>query len=135
MLNQIDHIAIVVKDLDQAVATYRDGLGLELERVDDVPTEKVKVAFLPLPEGSAEIELVEPTDSDTGIGRFLAKRGEGLHHICFRVEDIDAAITQLQTQGLQLLEEKPRIGSRGQKYIFLHPKSANGVLIELYQLP
>ena len=135
MLSQIDHIAIVVKDLDQALVTYRDALGLELERVEDVPTEKVKVAFLPLPEGHAEIELVQPTDEETGIGRFLAKRGEGLHHICFRVEDIEAAMSWLQTQGLQLLEDKPRIGSHGQKYIFLHPKSANGVLIELYQLP
>jgi methylmalonyl-CoA/ethylmalonyl-CoA epimerase len=135
MLSQIDHIAIVVKDLDQAISTYRDGLGMELERVEDVPAEKVKVAFLPLPHGDAEIELVQPTDTETGIGRYLEKRGEGMHHICFRVEDIEAAMKQLQEQGLQLLEEKPRIGNRGQKYVFLHPKSANGVLIELYQLP
>jgi len=135
MLSQIDHIAIAVEDLDQALAAYRDGLGLELDRVEEVSAEKVKVAFLPLPEGHAEIELVQPTDPETGIGRFLAKRGEGLHHICFRVEDIEAAMSRLTAQGIRLLEEQPRVGSRGQKYVFLHPKSANGVLIELYQLP
>ena len=135
MLSQIDHIAIVVRDLDVALETYRDALGLPLERVEDVPAENVKVAFLPLPEGGSEVELLQPTDENTGIGRFLAKRGEGLHHICFRVADIDSAVSQLREKGVELLEANPRVGVRGQKYIFLHPKAANGVLIELYQLP
>ena len=104
MLSQIDHIAIVVKDLEQALGTYRDALGLQVQHVDEVPAEKVKVAFLPLPEGHVELELVQPLEEDTGIGRFLAKRGEGLHHVCFRVADIEAAMSQLRAQGVELLE-------------------------------
>ncbi len=133
MLNQIDHIAIVVEDMDQALSVYRDILGLPLEKLTDVPVERVKAAFLPLPTGDVEIELLQPTDDQTGIGRYLAKRGQGIHHICFRVHDIQAAIDQLTAQGMQVLEDKPRIGPRGQKYVFIHPKSANGVLIELYE--
>jgi methylmalonyl-CoA epimerase len=132
---RIDHIAIVVRDLDAALRMYRDVLGLPLERVEEVPAEKVKVAFLPLPEGDGEIELVQPTADDTGIARYLAKRGEGMHHICFEVDDIEAAMTEMAASGLQVLEEKPRQGSQGQKYVFIHPKTAHGVLIELYERP
>jgi methylmalonyl-CoA/ethylmalonyl-CoA epimerase len=132
---RIDHIAIVVQDLDAALNVYRDAIGLPLERVEEVPAEKVKVAFLPLPEGDGEVELVQPTADDTGIARFLAKRGEGMHHICFEVDDIQTAMTQMAAQGLQILEEKPRMGSQGQKYVFIHPKTAHGVLIELYERP
>ena len=132
---RIDHIAIVVQDLDVALQVYRDVLGLPLARVEEVPAEKVKVAFLPLPEGDGEVELVQPTDEDTGVARFLAKRGEGMHHICFEVDDIEAAMTQMTAAGLQILEEEPRTGSQGQKYVFIHPKSAHGVLIELYERP
>lgn len=135
MLKQIDHVAIVVKDIDAALGVYHKVLGLPLERVEDVPAEKVKVAFLPLPEGGSEIELVQPTDQESGIARFLDKRGEGIHHICFAVDDIEAAMQRMQAEGLQVLEEKPRVGSRGQKYVFVHPKTAHGVLIELYQKP
>jgi methylmalonyl-CoA/ethylmalonyl-CoA epimerase len=130
---RIDHIAIVVQDLDVALQVYRDVLGLPLARVEEVPAEKVKVAFLPLPEGDGEVELVQPTGEDTGIARFLAKRGEGMHHICFEVDDIQAAVDKMTASGLQVLEEHPRIGSQGQKYIFIHPKTAHGVLIELYE--
>jgi methylmalonyl-CoA/ethylmalonyl-CoA epimerase len=87
---RIDHIAIVVQDLDAALRVYHDVLGLPLERVEEVPAEKVKVAFLPLPKGDGEVELVQPTADDTGIARYLAKRGEGMHHICFEVDDIQA---------------------------------------------
>ena len=132
---RIDHIAIVVQDLDAVLRVYCDVLGLPLERVEEVPAEKVKVAFLPLPEGGGEIELVQPTSDDTGIARFLAKRGEGMHHICFEVDDIEAAMTQMTAAGLQILEEEPRTGSQGQKYVFIHPKSAHGVLIELNEHP
>lgn len=132
---RIDHIAIVVQDLEAALRVYRDVLGLPLGRVEEVPAEKVKVAFLPLPEGDGEVELVQPTADDTGIARFLTKRGEGMHHICFEVDDIQAAMTEMAASGLQVLEEKPRIGSQGQKYVFIHPKSAHGVLIELYERP
>lgn len=132
---RIDHIAVVVRDLDAALRVYHDVLGLPLERVEEVPAEKVKVAFLPLPEGDTEVELVQPTADDTGIARYLAKRGEGMHHVCFEVNDIEAAMRELSAAGLQVLEEKPRLGSQGQKYVFIHPKTAHGVLIELYQRP
>jgi len=130
---RIDHIAIVVQDLDAALGVYRDALGLPLERVEEVPAEAVKVAFLPLPEGGGEVELVQPTGDDSGIARFLAKRGEGMHHICFEVDDIQAAMAHMAARGLQILEDQPRQGSRGQKYVFIHPKTAHGVLIELYE--
>ncbi len=133
MGKRIDHIAIVVQDLDAALGVYRDVLGLPLERVEEVPAERVKVAFLPLPEGDGEVELVQPTADDTGIARFLAKRGEGMHHICFEVDDIEAAMATMAASGLQVLEDKPRMGSQGQKYVFIHPKTAHGVLIELYE--
>ncbi|MBC8253347.1 MAG: VOC family protein, partial [Ardenticatenia bacterium] len=95
----------------------------------------VKVAFLPMPEGDGEVELVQPTDEESGIARFLAKRGQGIHHICFRVDDIQAAMDHVTANGLQVIENEPRVGSQGQKYVFIHPKSAHGVLIELYELP
>ena len=132
---RIDHIAIVVQDLDAALGVYRDLLGLPLERIEEVPAEKVKVAFLSLPEGDGEVELVQPTADDTGIARFLSKRGEGMHHICFEVDDIEAAMATMAASGLQVLEDKPRLGSQGRKYVFIHPKTAHGVLIELYERP
>ena len=93
------------------------------------------MAFLPFPQGGGEIELVQPTRDDTGIAKYLAKRGEGIHHICVTVDDIEQAMADMSAKGLQILEEKPRVGSQGQKYVFIHPKSAHGVLIELYQKP
>ena len=135
MLKQIDHIAVVVQDMEAALKVYRDALGLPLARVEDVPAEGVKVAFLPMPEGDGEVELVQPTDEESGIARFLAKRGQGIHHICFRVDDIQAAMDHVVANGLQVIEDEPRVGSQGQKYVFIHPKSAHGVLIELYELP
>jgi methylmalonyl-CoA/ethylmalonyl-CoA epimerase len=135
MLQQIEHIAIVVQDLDAALRVYRDALGLPLLRVEDVPAEHVKVAFLQLPQGDGHIELVQPTAADTGIARFLDKRGEGIHHICFQVADITAAMSQLTESGMQTIEQEARLGRHGQKYAFVHPKTAHGVLIELYELP
>jgi methylmalonyl-CoA epimerase len=132
---RIDHIAIVVNNLEAGLQVYRDALGLPLERIEEVPAEQVKVAFLPFPFGGGEIELLEPTTSDSGVARFLAKRGEGIHHICLVVDDIEAAMAELSAKGLQVLEEQPRLGSRGQKYVFIHPKSAHGVLLELYEKP
>jgi methylmalonyl-CoA epimerase len=132
---RIDHIAIVVQDLDAALKIYCDILGLSLARVEEVPAEGVKIAFLPLPEGHSEIELVQPTTEDTGIARYLAKRGEGMHHICLEVDDIQSAMTEMAAGGLQILEEKPRLGNQGQKYVFIHPKTTHGVLIELYERP
>jgi len=135
MLGEIEHIAIVVQDLEAALGIYRDALGFPLLRIETVPAEGVTVAFLQLPGGEGHIELVQPTESGTGIARFLEKRGEGFHHICFRVADIAAAMAHLTGQGMQMIEPEARTGRQGQKYAFVHPKTAHGVLIELYECP
>ena len=130
MLKKIDHIGIVVRSIEEALKAYRDALGLPLAHVQEVPEQKVKIAFLPI--GDCEIELVEPTAADSGVARFLEKRGEGLHHICFEVEDIEAALRDLAARGLRLIDRQPRQGAIG-RVAFLHPKSAHGVLIELVE--
>ena len=135
MTQSIDHVAIVVEDIEKALSVYRDALGLPLERLEEVSAEGVKVAFLPFPQGGGEIELVQPTRNDTGVAKYLAKRGEGIHHICVTVDNIELAMRDMAAKGLQILEDEPRVGSKGQKYVFIHPKSAHGVLIELYQKP
>lgn len=130
---RIDHVAIIVRNLEQALAFYRDTLGIEPSEVKEVPSEHVRIAFLPLggPAGS-EIELIEPTTSDSSLTRFLEKRGEGLHHICLEVDDIDAALAEMRAQGAPVLDQQPRIAAEG-RAIFLHPKGTNGVLLELLQ--
>ena len=131
MLTRIDHIGIAVHNLDDALKVYRDALGLEVTHVTDEPEQKVKVAFLP--RGGSEIELLEPYAGDGPVRKFMEKRGEGIHHICFEVDDIAATLAQLAAQGVQLIDATPRMNSRGQQIAFIHPKGANGVLIELYQ--
>lgn len=133
VVKRIDHVAIVVKSLDDALSFYRDMLGISPSRVIDFPREGVKIAFLPLggPDGS-EIELLEPTRQDTGVARFLASRGGGLHHICLEVPDIDQALTDLRASGAMLLDETPRPTAEG-RGLFLHPKGSYGVLVELVQ--
>lgn len=128
----IHHIAIAVRDLDTALAFYREALGLEVTQRRRVPQEGVEIAFLPAGEG--EIELLEPIDPDSGVARFLERRGEGLHHVCLAVPDIEAAMARLQSAGAQLLSDKPRVGADGRRYVFVHPKSAHGVLLELYEV-
>lgn len=132
-VKRIDHLAIVVENLDAALTFYRDILGIQPSQVIDFPREGVKIAFLPLggPDGS-QIELLEPTDPTTGVGRFLEKRGEGMHHICLEVPDIDQALAELQAAGAQLLDTSPRPTAEG-RGIFLHPKGTHGVLLELIQ--
>jgi methylmalonyl-CoA epimerase len=127
---KINHIAIVVKDIEKALALYRDTLGLPVEHIAEEAAEQVRVAFLPAANG--EIELIQPTTTDSGVAKFLAKWGEGLHHICLEVDDLEAALGQMAAQGLELLGE-PRLNERGERYIFVHPKSAHGVLLELYE--
>ena len=127
---KINHIAIVVKDIDQALAVYRDALGLPLEHVAEEPAEAVKVAYLPTESG--EVELIQPTTADSGVAKYLAKKGEGLHHICLEVDSLETAVRQMSERGLQVLGQV-RTNQRGDKYIFVHPKSAHGVLIELYE--
>jgi len=130
---RIDHIAILVDDLEQPLSFWRDALGLEMTHMTDVPTEMAQIAFLPV--GSSEVELVHPTTSDSGLARFLEKRGPGMHHICLEVDDIDGMLAQLKAKGVQLINEEARTGIGGKRYAFVHPKSANGVMVELYELP
>ncbi len=133
MINRINHVAIVVEDLDAALRFWRDALGLPLSKTEENPGEHVDIAFLPL--GESEIELLEPTDPDSGIGKYLAKKGQGMHHLCVEVDDIDAVIARLTGHGVEMINETPRVRDEGTRYAFVHPKSAGGVLVELYELP
>lgn len=128
----IHHIAIAVKDLDAALAFYRDGLGLTVTERRTVPEEGVEIAFLPTGEG--EIELLRPLDEQSSVARFLEKRGEGLHHICLMVEDLTVVMARLRAAGARFLSDEPRVTAHGTRYIFIHPQSANGVLLELYEM-
>jgi len=127
---KIDHIGIVVRDIEEALAVYHAALGLPLKEVLEVPDQKVEVAFLPI--GESSLELLRPTSKDTGIAMFLEKRGEGIHHICIQVDNIEEALSQLKDRGIQLIDEEPRQGAHG-KVAFVHPKAAHGVLLELVQ--
>jgi methylmalonyl-CoA epimerase len=133
MPKRIDHVAIIVRDIEQALGFYRDTLGITPGEIKEVPSEQVRIAFLPLggPAGSV-IELIEPTAADSSLAKFLEKRGEGLHHICLEVENIDAALVEMQEKGAPVLDEQPRVAAEG-RAIFLHPKGTNGVLLELLE--
>ena len=131
-IKSINHVAIVVEDMDESLTFWRDALGIELREMRDVPAEKSQVAFLPL-DGS-EVELVKPTSDDSGIAKYLAKRGEGLHHLCLEVDDIEGMLAQLKAKGIRLINEEPRKAPDGKRYAFVHPESTSGVLVELYQL-
>lgn len=133
MPKRIDHIAIIVRNIEQALLFYRDTLGITPSEVKEVPTEQVRIAFLPMGgPGGSEIELIEPTNAASSLAKFLEKRGEGLHHICLEVENIDTALAEMQAQGAPVLDKQPRIAAEG-RAIFLHPKGTNGVLLELLQ--
>ncbi len=131
MITRIDHIGIAVQNIDEALTFFEDALGVKLDRVESEEGGRTRVAFLPV--GSSDVELVEPQEAESGLAKFLAKRGEGVHHICFEVSDIDAALARLKDKGAQLIDETPRTNAKGMRYAFVHPKSAHGVLIELYQ--
>jgi methylmalonyl-CoA/ethylmalonyl-CoA epimerase len=130
---KINHVALVVNNIQEALGFWRDALGLPMQKIQQVPREASAVAFLPL--GDSEIELVEPTSPDSGVARYLDKRGPGMHHICLEVDDIHTMARELKTGGVQLIQEEPILGEDGRQYIFIHPKAAFGVLVELYQLP
>jgi methylmalonyl-CoA/ethylmalonyl-CoA epimerase len=132
-IRRIDHLAILVEDIDQAAAFWRDGLGMSIAHQQDVPAEQARIAFLPV--GDGEIELVQPTTTDSGLRRYLEKRGPGMHHVCLQVDDIEAMLAQLQEKGFELINATPRTSQDGKKYAFIHPKSSGGVLVELYELP
>ena len=133
MIARIDHIGIAVQSINESLKFFEDALGMKLDHVASEEGGRTMVAFMPV--GSSDVELVEPQDAESGLGKFLAKRGEGVHHICFEVDDIDAALARLKAHGAQLIDETPRTNSSGMKLAFIHPKSAHGVLIELYQRP
>ncbi len=131
MVSKIDHIGIAVESIEESLKLYTDILGLTLEGTEVVEEQKVKTAFLPI--GDTEIELLESTHPDGPIARFIQKRGQGIQHIAFRVDDIEKALAEMKDKGVRLIDEKPRYGAGGAKIAFLHPKSTNGVLIELCQ--
>lgn len=133
MIKRIDHIAIVVRNLNNALEFFQETLGLELEGISEEPEQHVTVAFLPV--GDTEVELLEPDATDSGVWMYLEKRGEGIHHICFEVTDLDAALARLKEAGVDLINAEPVTNSRGQRLAFIHPKAAHGVLIELYEAP
>ena len=130
MSTKLNHIAIVVHDIDEALKVYNETLGLPLQKVNEEPAEAVKVAYMPTATG--EVELIQPITDDSGVAKFLAKKGEGLHHVCLEVDNIDESVSQLAAAGLEVLGQV-RTNKRGDKYIFIHPKSSHGVLLELYE--
>ena len=130
---KIHHVAMVVNDIDSSLEFWRDGLGLTLEQVKHIPEQDSKIAFLPVGEG--EIELVQPIGEDSGLARYLAKKGPGLHHLCIQVDEINSLLTNLKQKGFRLINEEPMLGDNGKKYAFIHPQATGGVLVELYELP
>jgi len=134
VIRGLDHIGVAVKDLDGAIGLYRDVLGLKLEGVDVLRERGVRVAFFSFGSG-ARIELLEPLDNESAVAKFLASRGEGIHHIAMRVENVEAALEILKEKGLTLIDERPRTGAEGKKVAFVHPKSTKGVLLELCEGP
>jgi methylmalonyl-CoA/ethylmalonyl-CoA epimerase len=132
VIKAINHVAVVVQDMEKSLSFWRDGLGIQLHELRDVPAEQSQVAFLPL--AGAEVELVMPTTQDSGIAKYLSKRGPGMHHLCLEVDDLAGMIARLKERGVRLINEEPRTGADGKQYAFIHPESTGGVLVELYQL-
>ncbi|MBU5257270.1 methylmalonyl-CoA epimerase [Tissierella praeacuta] len=131
MVGKVDHIGIAVKNLNETLRFYEDILGMKSVNEEVVEEQKVKVAFLPI--GDTEVELLESTEEDGPIAKFIEKKGEGIQHIAYRVDDIEKAIEEMKEKGIKMIDEKPRYGAGGAKIAFLHPKSTFGVLIELCQ--
>ena len=132
MKARLDHVGIAVANIDEALAFYRDALGLEIEASEEVASQQVRAHFIPL--GDSALELLETTAAGSPIAKYLAKRGPGLHHITLEVEDITAALGELAARGVRLIDERPRPGAHGTLVAFIHPASAHGVLVELKQV-
>jgi len=132
-IKKIHHVAVVVEDIERSLEFWRDAMGMSLDQIKDVPGEKARIAFLPV--GDADLELVEPIDGDSGLAKYLQKRGPGMHHICLQVEGIEAMLSQLKNLGVRLINESAVPGEAGKLYAFVHPESTGGVLVELYELP
>jgi methylmalonyl-CoA/ethylmalonyl-CoA epimerase len=131
MLSTIDHVGIAVEDIESALALYRDVLGMPLVHRETVASQGVDAALLDV--GDGHVELLQPLGQETPVGKYLARRGPGLHHVAYRVADIDAALNDLASAGLRLIDEQPRTGIRGSRVAFLHPASTGGVLTEIVQ--
>ncbi|KAA3606388.1 MAG: methylmalonyl-CoA epimerase [Calditrichaeota bacterium] len=131
LLDKIDHLGIAVKSVSEGYRVFPLAFGLKPHKFEEVPEQKVKVAFYKV--GDSNLEFLEPTSEESPIAKFIAKRGEGIHHICFKVNDIYQALENLKNDGYRLIDEKPKIGAENKLVAFLHPKDANGVLIELSQ--
>lgn len=130
-IKKINHVAIAVSDVDASLTFWRDALGLAVDHIEDVPSQKATVVFIPV--GDSEVELVRPTSEDTGVAKFLAERGGGMHHLCFEVDDIEGMLEDLKAKGVRLINETP-LELPGRKMAFIHPKSSGGVLVELYEI-
>ncbi len=128
---ELDHIGIAIASLDDSLGFLRDALGLELEASEEVGSQKVRAHFLPA--GAAKLELLEATAPESTVAKFIAKRGQGLHHVAFRVVDLEAALAELKARGIRLIDEVPRPGAEGALVAFLHPAATQGVLVELKQ--
>ncbi len=131
-IERIHHLAILVDDIEHALQFWQDVLGIVPSHIANVPKEAARIAFLPL--GGSEIELVQPTTQDSGLSRYLEKHGPGLHHVCLQVDDLTGLLGRLKANGIQLINDQPQVGDDGRLYAFIHPKSTQGVLVELYQL-
>jgi methylmalonyl-CoA/ethylmalonyl-CoA epimerase len=131
MLEKLDHIGIAVKDLDQAIKLYKDVFGIEPSLVYESAYTKAKIAFIPL--GETRIELIQPSNPESVVGKFLEKKGEGIHHISFKVKDVDQSLMEIESKGVQLIDKKSREVRENERVAFLHPKSTHGVLFELIQ--
>jgi methylmalonyl-CoA epimerase len=129
---RIHHVAVIVQSIEASLALYRDLLGLPLETIMDIPSDRVRIAFLGV--GESKVELVQPTDDTTGVARFLANKGEGFHHVCFEVANLAEELTRLGIDGIELIDSAPRRGAEG-PVAFLHPRSCHGVLVELIEAP
>ncbi len=128
----INHLAIIVDDFDKALPFWQDALGLQVQGIEEVPEEQVSVAFIPL--GASKIELIKPESSDSGVAKYLERRGAGLHHVCLEVDDLDALLARFVETGIRMINDVPRTSPDGRRYAFVHPKSTNGVLVELYEV-
>ncbi len=131
-LGKVHHVALIVRSIDAALRLWQDTLRLELETVMDIPSDRVRIAFLAI--GESKIELVEPTDDTTGVARFLEAKGEGFHHVCFEVPNLAETLLRLEIDGLELIDTSPRRGAEG-PVAFIHPRSCHGVLVELIEAP
>ena len=131
-LGKVHHVALIVASIEDSLRVWRDLLGLELETITDIGSDRVRIAFLAV--GESKVELVEPTDDTTGVARFLASKGEGFHHVCFEVSNLAETLLRLEIDGLELIDTAPRRGAEG-PVAFIHPRSCHGVLVELIEAP